>query len=251
MRGGMMKLQSKLGMLQSRLIYDFKPFIKRRMKKFYSQFIQEGDLCFDLGAHTGNRSDVWLSMGARVVAIEPQDLFAKLILRKLGYFENFRLLQLAVGETPGKANLRISNRHPAISTISENWLKVMKDFDPSVVFEDSVEVTVTTLDLIIKEFGVPKFCKIDVEGFEEKVLLGLSKAIPALSFEFFPTTLHRAVICIDRLEELGEYLYNWSFVETFKMNNAEFVNAGKMKELIQQYKGRKSGDIYSVLKKGA
>jgi FkbM family methyltransferase len=251
MMGDMMELQSKIGMLQSRLIYDYKPFIKSKMKKFYSQFIQEGDLCFDIGAHTGNRSDVWLSLGARVVAVEPQDRFAKLILRKLGYIENFRLLQLAVGDRPGNANLRISYRHPAISTISENWLQVMKDFDPSVLYEDSVEVSVTTLDLIIEEFGVPKFCKIDVEGFEERVLLGLSAAIPALSFEFFPTTLQRAVICIERLEELAEYQYNWSLVESFKMINKKFVDASEMKKQILQYKGRKSGDIYSVLKKGA
>ena len=47
--------------------------------------------------------------------------------------------------------------------------------------------------------ALPAFAKIDVEGFELAVLKGLSRAIPALSFEF--TTIQRDVAeaCLDRL----------------------------------------------------
>jgi len=34
------------------------------------------------------------------------------------------------------------------------------------------------------EYGLPHFCKIDVEGFEEQALAGLSRPLPVLSFEF-------------------------------------------------------------------
>ena len=42
----------------------------QKMKSFYSHFIGKGDLCFDVGANLGNRAEVFLALGATVVAIE-------------------------------------------------------------------------------------------------------------------------------------------------------------------------------------
>jgi hypothetical protein len=41
-------------------------------KKFYQQFINAGDLVFDVGANEGNRVQVFLDLNANVVAVEPQ-----------------------------------------------------------------------------------------------------------------------------------------------------------------------------------
>ena len=38
-----------------------------------------------------------------------------------------------------------------------------------------------------KEFGKPAFCKIDVEGYEYKVIKGLSEPLNTVSFEFTPS----------------------------------------------------------------
>jgi hypothetical protein len=40
--------------------------------RFYGAFVSAGDLVFDVGAHVGNRTAVFLELGARVVAVEPQ-----------------------------------------------------------------------------------------------------------------------------------------------------------------------------------
>ena len=36
------------------------------------QFLQPGDLVFDVGAHVGNKTEIYRSYGARVVCVEPQ-----------------------------------------------------------------------------------------------------------------------------------------------------------------------------------
>src|SRR5208282_493851 len=41
------------------------------LRQFYSQFISEGDLVFDVGANSGEYSRAFLALGAKVVAIEP------------------------------------------------------------------------------------------------------------------------------------------------------------------------------------
>src|SRR5262245_14614026 len=62
---------------QTRWIYrhvlnreDFRHFELERA--LYRPFIHPGDLCFDIGANYGFKTEVFLSLGARVVAFEPQ-----------------------------------------------------------------------------------------------------------------------------------------------------------------------------------
>lgn len=44
---------------------------RRRALVHYRQFVKSGDLVFDVGANVGNRTAVFLRLGARVVAVEP------------------------------------------------------------------------------------------------------------------------------------------------------------------------------------
>jgi FkbM family methyltransferase len=240
-------VRRSIGMIKSRLIYDYKPFNRKKMVRFYNEFIKPGDLCFDIGAHTGNRTGTWLSMGAKVVAVEPQPAFIRLLKKKYGRNPLFILESTAIGLIPGKARLHISRMNPAISTLSDQWKKIMTDFEPALAWEDYTDVDVQTLDHLVARYGNPSFCKIDVEGFELEVLSGLSVPLPALSFELFPTTPKRTIACIRKIEKLGKFEYNWSLRESFRLNSYSWLNASSMISAIKTYNGRKSGDIYARL----
>jgi len=71
--------------------------------------------------------------------------------------------------------------------------------------------------------------KIDVEGYELEVLLGLSQAIPALSFEYLPEATAAAVECIEALEQLGRYEYNHSRGESHVLSNSTWIDAVQMR----------------------
>jgi hypothetical protein len=87
----------------------------------------------------------------------------------------------------------------------------MTDHNPSfrhVRWERTIDVPVTTMDALISEFGMPRFCKIDVEGHEAEVLAGLSHPVEALSVEFVAGGLDVARACIRHLGSLASYRYN-------------------------------------------
>ena len=72
-------------------------------KNFYSQFINKGDFCFDVGANLGNRISPLLEIGAKVIAIEPQEECCKILREKFG--NKIELIPLGVGEKEDIKNM--------------------------------------------------------------------------------------------------------------------------------------------------
>ncbi len=56
--------------------------LRPAMLDFYGQFVRPGDLCFDVGASVGSRTAVFLELGARVVALEPEERCVAVLRRR-------------------------------------------------------------------------------------------------------------------------------------------------------------------------
>src|SRR4029079_17220966 len=82
-------------------------------------------------------------------------------------------------------------------------------------------VAMKTLDELIAKHGIPRFVKIDVEGFEDEVLAGLHHPLPMLSFEF--TTIQRGVAlkAIERLARSSLYSFNAALGESQQLVHAD------------------------------
>jgi FkbM family methyltransferase len=185
-----------------------------------------------------------------VVAVEPDPVCADLLKRWYGGHSDITLIEAAVGRERGARLLHISGRNPTLSTLSTEW---MQDIQRSrqfrgIEWETSVEVSVTTLDDLIREYGLPRFCKIDVEGFELEVLDGLSCALPALSFEYNPAVPDMALACISRLTALGEYEFNWTVREIARFRSRAWLDSDSMGEKLRDLPVEaRTGDVYARL----
>lgn len=238
------------GVLRSLIVY-WRPGRQSGLRRLYAQFLQPGDLAFDVGAHVGDRTAAFHALGARVVALEPQPALADVLERLVGGRPGVEVVRSAAGPEAGTATLAVSEANPTVSTLAQGWRSRIGSANPSfsqVRWESEVTVPVTTLDALIAEFGVPRFCKIDVEGFEAEVLLGLSHPIPGLSVEFVAGTLDVTQACMDRLAELGTYRYNAIHGEGRAFLFEKWQSAKAMARWLQEGAGgSSSGDLYARL----
>lgn len=243
------RLERQAGALRSLAIY-YAPGRVRRLSRFYAPFIRTGDLCFDVGAHVGNRVAAWRRLGAKVVAVEPQAHLHGWLRRLYGRSPGVALVPAAVGAAPGEAMLRHDPRNPTVSTLSEEWIAAVSR-DPSfaaVNWRSAAAVPVTTLDALIAEYGRPVLCKIDVEGYEAEVLRGLHTPLPVVSFEYIPAAIGVAADCLDELARLGDYEYNWFTGESHRWATPDWLSAPAMRQRLEQLGGgRASGDVFARL----
>jgi FkbM family methyltransferase len=245
-----MNLSRYLGIARSLALYYGVPLRMRRMRALYTGLVPAGGLCFDIGAHVGSRLRCFRSMGARVVALEPQPDFAVILRRLYGRDQGVTILELAAGAEPGEARLLASTRTPTVTSLNPQWVAEISSTSgfEHVAWEPGPTVAVTTLDALIQAHGVPDFIKIDVEGLEPAVLAGLSQAVPALSFEYLPAMRDLAVACIDRLAALGEYRYNWSTGESSRFGSPTWVTPEAARDWLRGLDaGAGSGDLYARL----
>jgi FkbM family methyltransferase len=239
------------GLAHSLRRYSVNPFQTRRMARFYSQFMAQGDLCFDVGAHVGSRVHAWRRLGVRVVAVEPQPSCMRLLRRWYGRDRAVRLVEAAAGAEPGQQVMHISRRSPGVTTLSTAWattVKRRKNF-AGVEWDAACRVSVTTLDDLIGRYGEPVFCKIDVEGFEPEVLQGLSRPLRALSFEYVPGAIEFTETCLERLAALGSYELNPSSGESMRLEFPAWAEAPRLVAWLRTLATDDlPGDIYARLR---
>jgi FkbM family methyltransferase len=129
---------------------------------FLAKFLRAGDVFYDAGANAGALSVFAAGLGCKVLAFEPvPETFQRLQENVDLNTPQFSILplNLALGSTEGKLRMTTSFG-------TGNHILGPNESAPSV------EVEVSTLDLVTKTNPLPTFLKVDVEGHELEVING-------------------------------------------------------------------------------
>jgi FkbM family methyltransferase len=207
---------------------------------------RRGCLVFDVGANVGEKIDVFLNMGAHVVAVEPDAACQKILAEKYHRFrftpKPVKIIAKAVSDKEAIETMWVDSEGSALNTLNPKWVGILRDHKSRFAqgqdkqeFRQHREVETTTLDQLIAAHGTPFFVKIDVEGYEQTALRGLHHPVPYLSFEvnlpeFRPEALECVRILTD-LQHAGKFNYSSDCLRG--LNLQEWVGPEEFSEALE------------------
>jgi len=211
-------------------VYDFywtfvnRQILDERAKEveFYRKTLtgfRNGNTIFDIGANAGHKTDIFLRLGAKVLAVDPDEANQEALRQR---FLKYRIAPKTVS-IEGKAisdnvtvrTMWVDASGSAKNTLNPKWVETLrtdeKRFGQRLSFASEKKVETTTLEELMAVHGVPFFIKIDVEGHELNVLRGMNRPVPYLSFEVnLPEFKEEGLQCVYILNEIsanGEFNY--------------------------------------------
>lgn len=212
--------------------------------RLFCQFVRPGDLVFDVGANWGEKCLVFLRMGARVVAIEPQEDCLDELVARCGRHARLTTVKAAVAATEGTSRFFV-RPHRGVSGLLEEWEEET---------EAEIMVRTVTLDQLIATHGKPTFMKLDIEGFEYEALKGLTQPVASVSFEYHlrPEDVEKTLRCVDHLASLGQIAINITPAEGHSFRFSEWLTADQFRrvfpaDLLGQHSYR-YGDVFVTTK---
>ncbi|MBP7461773.1 MAG: FkbM family methyltransferase [Candidatus Delongbacteria bacterium] len=119
-------------------------------------------LIYDLGMHTGQDTEFYLKKGFDVIAIEANPVLAgEQHQRFIKQIENGRLkiLNLGIGPQNGRFTFYVND-----------YLSEWSSFDREIGIREGryheIEVEMVPLETIFRQYGIPYYLKIDIEGYD-------------------------------------------------------------------------------------
>lgn len=189
----------------------------------------------DVGASNGKTVEEWLARypNAKVYGIEPlPQSFALLKELEVKFGDRVEALNCAVGETVGVSKMHFHADHPTSSSLLSST-SVGVEALPIMERETVIEVEETTLDLIFSrrpKLEGPVLLKMDVQGFEARVLRGATNFLRSVAYVLTEITIadcYEDQCEFDELHRIlaGEGFKLMGFLEQFHLKDGSPIYA--------------------------
>jgi len=222
----------------------------------YREFIQPGDLVFDIGSNRGRKTYIFLALGAaKVIAVDPLYTwgpeFVPEFYWKWGEYDKVVPVARAV-TTEREITMKINKFMPYVSSMDARWMTESAHAAPgqpyyakSALVERKAQGI--TLDGLINIYGIPAFIKVDVEGHEDTAVRTLSEPVKGLNMEFHQDWMPlEAIAHVDRL---ADYEWNYCLNNVGQFVAPEWMESGALLEFMRprlDTEGSGSwGDLYA------
>ena len=159
------------------------------MTRMFSTLIRPDFQILDVGANIGCTSLLFSDLGQQVVAFEPLPRTFELLEKNVGLAQknNITTLPFALGDENGSAQMYFLDENRSMAFVLD---RTSRDDRPAAI------IKIKRLDDMFPEIGIDRldFMKIDVEGYELRVLEGAKNTIeqyrPIVQMEFNSWTLN-------------------------------------------------------------
>lgn len=133
--------------------------------------VPQPDLIFDIGMNNGDDTDYYLKKGFRVVAIEAIPTLCALAAERFkADVASGRLIICNIGVAPvrGEMSFYINHNH-------NEWSSFDRDIASRGHPVTELKVATATPEDFFTAFGIPYYCKIDIEGFDRPVVEAIAR----------------------------------------------------------------------------
>ena len=165
------------------------------LKQLSRQWASQPVTLFDVGANVGEFTlevlEVFQKTNFQLYAFEPSGRASSLLKQRVPDLPHVHVVQKALGEQEGTANLYFPDEGSALASLHQRDLRHV-----ATEFNKKETVAVTTFDRFCDENNISyvHLLKIDVEGHELAVLKGAQRmidrsAVEVIQFEFGGTSL--------------------------------------------------------------
>lgn len=146
---------------------------EERCRRALEKAIRKGDVVWDIGANIGIYTQLfstWAGPDGKVVAFEPNPAAVEQIKNRLPGSSHLLIENIALGSQEGLSELIVG--------LNDTVGHVMSQNERLGSVESRIPIRVSTGDSVCARLGTtPNVIKIDVEGFEEEVLIGLQQTL--------------------------------------------------------------------------
>lgn len=167
-------------------------------------------IAFDIGANSGKMTHTLKNHFSKVIAFEANPRLANHL--KTAFLNDRVIVDCrGISNVNGLKKFNICEGDNTISTFSEDWMYRSR-FTDTRHWNEEIDVQVITLEHAVKEYGVPDYIKIDVEGHEYEILTATTTLLPKtiIAFEWAEEQKTKIEQILVHLYELGYKQYSYT-----------------------------------------